>query len=198
MNTCTTRFLLMICLALCSCSDGYQRFPEELASSDNLVLKIIPDKKYDYWEVVEGQFLRSDHPKIWISRGNMPLNFKVKDPQQGFLTGCNPSKCYKYIAYSLNGIYGVVSNLEELKAFIGKIDNIEEALILANESSSLSITNGPKEGYKKHGDVFSLRLTRSEQCPEKKEYVLFQISKLGKITEKTLSTYYQGKDCVVY
>jgi hypothetical protein len=107
----------------------------------NLFEKVIPEKEYKYWEYVfyddifpenENEIYRG---KIIVSKGDKKnYSFLTKDvtANYGFFIECHPAICYSYIvAVRADLTIDLVKSETDLKKFIGKVDNIEEVILIA-------------------------------------------------------------------
>jgi hypothetical protein len=74
--------------------DGFIKIDKELAERKLQVQKIIPDKKYTYWEFVSNnRELRTE---------GKDANYRIKMPRGVFFVECLPSYCYS-ISQQLRG-----------------------------------------------------------------------------------------------
>lgn len=99
--------------------------------------KIIPDSNYKYWKVVkytkDWQITKRVTNSIVYESGKFNRKRILKDmtSQQGFLSGGGDIVIHYYIiALTLNNKIKVINNDEQLRRFIGKVDNEEEAKLL--------------------------------------------------------------------
>ncbi|GAA4320426.1 hypothetical protein GCM10023149_19690 [Mucilaginibacter gynuensis] len=191
--------LFLIFIGLISCSNGYNKIPQELRDVNRLVKNIIPFKKCDYWCYAEGHFASSsDKIDIIYQVGEKPKSLKFKDPGPGLFVGCAPLLCYKYITYVNDGKVIYVNNADDLKKFIGPVDNIEEALLIGL-SDGLEIDNDTRGGtYKVTDQGYELLLTHFINCPITKESVYLKFNKSGLIEKTPQSVFHKEKGCIVY
>jgi len=180
-------------------SDGYKKLSQEFNYEDKLIKYVIPNKKYTYWA-----FCRNlDSDTVIYSFGKKPKGIKLESPiLNGLFVGCLPVMCSKYIAYVDNGKVYYVENAEEFKVFLGAIDNLQEAVLLARVEEDLQVDENDMRGGAfliKSDSIYNLRLMRYISCPETEQSVYLKIEKHKGITDtSTLNSYYKGKGCIVY
>jgi len=181
-----------------ACSNGYKKIPDGFDDPDNLIKMVHPDKDYTYW-----QFCKWPAEKDFVifSSGKNPGNITFDPPFGGLFTGCMPAMCYKYISYIYKGKIGYVNTPEQLKQFLGRIDNLEEALLLARSAEDLDIDNDERKGgsYFIEKNGYHLLLMHYKSCPQTKESIFLRIEKDSGIVQKVnLGAYFKSKNCIVY
>ena len=191
-------FLLMVISSVFSCS-GYKKLSAEYKDESKLITYVNPDKPYTYWEFDWGI---GRHSKIMYSSGKKPesINFIIPGSSKLF-QGCAPGFCYKYIAYVYNGKVGYVTTVKEFKDFLGDIDNLQEAVLLAKATSEYQVDDNIKGGaYRIQADtIYKLRLTKPFGCPDTKKTFYLKIEKnKGIVDTATLATFYKGTGCEIY
>lgn len=146
-----------------------------------LIDSIIPDQYYYYWECVLDKF--GSRP-IYVYNGDS-LQFAEKTKNirsySGFFYECHPGICFHYIIAIDSSKNIVLLNSEErFKRFIGKIDNISEALLIA-QLNELYLSNDEIIGgaYKEKEYCFLLYLTEWEWCPYRRYSVRAILYKTG-------------------
>ena len=181
---------------------GFQKISVEYSTDrKKLIEKIKPDKNFLYWEYV---YLRpgrtSGEEQILKQSGDslMRKKYSLKKPDKGFFIECMPLYCYSYIIYIDQGKIHYVTDQKELKKFIGKIDNLEEALLISKINGLWFDPNEIKAGsYKKTENGFELNLMKSYDCPIKMEAIKVEIDSLGNFKSKNMGSYYKSTDCIV-
>ncbi|RLJ76976.1 hypothetical protein BCL90_2034 [Pedobacter alluvionis] len=117
------------------------------------------------------------------------MNIKFDQPNSGFLF--KMWEGYFYIAYIENDSVKLVTNKTQLIRFIGKIDNLEEALLLAElDNLEVDYTRDIGGSYKKTKKGFEFYLTKFYKCPVKTEPYRVSIDIAGDIKAKSLGFYY--------
>jgi len=190
---------LIITVDIYSCS-GYKKLSVEYNDESKLITFVNPDKAYTYWEFDRG--VGSHHNEILFSKGKKPNGVVFQSRVYSKLfQGCAPGFCFKYIVYVYNGKVGYVTNTKELKDFLGNIDNLYEAVLLARATNEYQVDDNIKGGaYQIKSDtIYNLRLTRSFGCPDTKKTFYLKIEKSkGIVDTATLTTFYKGTGCEIY
>ena len=190
-------YLLIFSLVLIACNtrieQGFEIIPPGLNSTENLIKGIRPDKDYQYWACIRQDFSGKIHPETEIitGHGNISylMNIKFDQPNSGFLF--KMWEGYFYIAYIENDSVKLVTNKTQLIRFIGKIDNLEEALLLAElDNLEVDYTRDIGGSYKKTKKGFEFYLTKFYKCPVKTEPYRVSIDTAGNIKAKSLGFYY--------
>lgn len=91
---------------------------------ESVLGKIIPDAKTDFWALVYNEYGRNTELKV---------SGKKKDyvPQFSGFNLRPASDSFYYIVYSSGGSISYITELKDLKGFMGKINNPEEAALSA-------------------------------------------------------------------
>lgn len=180
---------------------GFTKIDKSFDDRDKLIVKIEPNKKYQYWEYIFSQpFFEKDKDRIIHQSGDPSLKLKYKfiNPKKGFFNECQPAWCYSYIAYLENGKVNYITDEKQLKNFIGNISNLEEA-ILIGKINGLWFDSEKIEGgaYKKTKNGYELYLRKYDNCPVKMESMKVHIDSTGKFTSEKNGVYYESDDCIV-
>lgn len=181
-----------------ACSNGYKKIPDRFDDPDNLIKMVHPDKDYTYWQFCKWP---AEKDSVIFSSGKNPANIRFDPPYGGLFTGCMPAMCYKYISYVYKGKIGYVNTPEQLEQFLGRIDNLEEALLLARSAEDLDIDNDEKKGgsYFIEKNGYHLLLMHYKSCPQTKESIFLRIEKdSGIVQQVNLGAYFKNKNCIVY
>ena len=199
--------LLFMLLILCASSTvfaqknrlkGYKQFPASFRHRDSMIRYITPDTACTYWEF-DMSFGSAKHKKVIFSKGIKPDSVKFEYPGGDMLTECMPGYCNHFIVYIRNGKVGYVNSDRGFRKFIGHIDNVAEAALVAEVYLGLFnyIDSDPRGGsYKLVKNGFDLKLCHYELCPETKSSYHIVVSRDGKVEAKDYEVYYQSKDCV--
>ena len=207
--------IFIIFLNLTSCNVHKDYAEEKIKKNDyiyhsgmeKLVDKIIPNEKYKYWEYVwsmphpQG---KEDFDKIKLKKGKISSRkkYQIKNPTpyQGLFKQCMPGTCYYYIAYLENNKINYITTNEGLKTFIGKINNIEEALlVLALDDIHFNFDNSETLTYKMTPNGYELNMEKTiGKCPYDKtykiEFLKIKIDFKANYTSKLLKTTYHVCD----
>ncbi|WP_281239947.1 hypothetical protein [Flavobacterium praedii] len=194
------KIIAIIFFSLISCNNiEYNSLEPEKTETENLLKKIIPNKNYEYWEI---NYVYGLTPKVIFSRGKKELKktFKTEGISGGFFIGCQPGYCYYTINFLENGKWNSLKDKEELAKFISKIDNVEEAFLIAR-INDYDIDSNNKNGnsYALTKDGYKLKVMKYNNCPKTKESFLILVDSNGKIKQtENLGFYLKTKDCIVY
>ena len=109
---------------------GFQKIDNSMSDRDKLVQFIIPDHQYTYWEYGFSG-MRGNKIIRFVGDSSLKSKYKIAIPDRGFFIDCLPSFCYSYIAYIDSNKVKFVTEEKDLCNFIGKIDNLEEALLVS-------------------------------------------------------------------
>ncbi|UQB69589.1 hypothetical protein [Epilithonimonas zeae] len=124
--------ILILLFFLNSCNKNFTKLPEKETYDEELLKSIIPIKNVEYWQV---DYVYGISPEKIFSNGNTELAKLIPIPEaktgNGFFSGCQPSYCNYRILYLKNKNWYFVQSIEELREFIGKIDNEKEAFLIA-------------------------------------------------------------------
>ncbi|MBJ2123712.1 MULTISPECIES: hypothetical protein [Flavobacterium] len=194
------KIILLIFLVLISCKDTkYQPLTSKEADVESLLKKINPNKEYAYWEI---NFSLPLTPKVIFYKGDKKLKQKnnYQPIQSGFFTGCQPMSCSYTIIYFDNNKWNYVLKKEELITYINKIDNPEEAFLIAKiQDFDIDPYNPKGNGYLKTKNGYDLKVMKYISCPESKESFLVSIDSLGQLKSiKSQGFYLKTKNCIVY
>lgn len=191
-------FLLFL-LFSCGKDSEYSSLTKEQINNEFLLKSIHPnDPGIEYWEINYLNFLT---PETIYFTGNTELKPSLEDRQlNGFFQDCQPLHCAYNIIYFKNDKWQSVTSEQELKKFIGKVDNEYEAFLSAKiDGFSIDSQNKKGNGFLISDKAFFLKVMKYESCPVSKESFLLRLSSEGKIlSQKSLGYYYKSTDCIIY
>jgi len=168
----------------------YKKIPEILDNPELLFPFIVPDQKYDYWSVLRNN---PDPDKAVIYESQTPDFMTLNDPapEKGFFQKCLGEDCFSYILACEKDRTKYFSTEKELRNFIGPVDNLPEALLIANSYGYyVDSTNPSASSYKTDDKYISLYLTKLNNNAAGKESFLIKINrKTGRHEIKTIGTY---------
>ncbi|MCQ9641621.1 hypothetical protein MP478_19750 [Chryseobacterium sp. WG14] len=178
--------------------DDYKKIPDILDTADYLYPFIVPDKEYQYWRVLSND---TDYEKAVIYESQMPDFMTINEPapKKGFFQKCIGNNCFSYILACKNERSVYFSSEQQLRDFMGSIDNLPEAILLAKTYGYLIDTKNRFTGsYKIEDRYISLYALQSKGCPVINESFLLTINrKTGKIEAKSNGIYSKNEDCSV-
>lgn len=205
------KFLKVIILAalffLASCSEKFEKLPEKYSNKEALLKKVKPDKNVQYWQLehIPNHIDESKNALVLFSAGKYEKT-KMKIPESkkydwnGFFSGCKPALCVYRITYLENNMWKMVNSEEDLKKFMGEIDNEQEAFLIGI-INDYSIDSNSKNGngFSKEKSGYKIKMMKYISCPESKESFTFFVDKNGKLSQlKSNGFYLKSSDCIVY
>ncbi|MFN4365217.1 hypothetical protein [Chryseobacterium hispalense] len=167
----------------------YRKIPEILDNPELLYPFIIPDKKYEYWSVLRNN---PDPDKAIIYESQTPDFMTLNDPAptKGFFQKCLGEGCFSYLLACENGQTLYFSNEQELRKFIGFVDNLPEAVLIANTYGYIvDGGNVLSSSYKMDENHISLYLTKFTNSATKESYLITIKRKTGKLESKNIGIY---------
>ncbi|MTH16407.1 hypothetical protein [Flavobacterium sp. LC2016-01] len=178
----------------------FQKIPYKLSDNykDSLGTKIVPNGNHQYWAymIYSYNFGKEKH-KI-LSQGGDTLQkqfIKTETNVKGFFEGCYPNYCCNYIITINNGKVKYLKSKQDFINFLGKIDNLEEAVLLAMTYGYLLDNDFRGSSYRIKDDSYELHLMKFHENPPRKESVEIKINQKGNIQTKSLGLYCKGQKC---
>jgi hypothetical protein len=175
----------------------FKKIPEILDNTELLYPFIVPEKKYEYWSIFHNN---PDPDKAIIYESQAPEYMTINDPapEKGFFQKCLGENCFSYLIACENSQSKYFSNEQQLRNFIGYVDNLPEAILIAQTYGftfdSTTISGG---AYKIEDHYITMYLSKSKNCPATKESFLVKINrKTGKADSKSKGIYFQSNDCL--
>lgn len=178
--------------------DDYKKIPDILDTVDYLYPFIVPHKEYQYWRVLTND---PDPEKALLYESQAPDYMTINEPapEQGFFQKCIGNNCFSYILACKKDRSVYFSNEQELRNFIGTVDNLPEAILITRTYGySIDTKNKFTGSYKIEDHYISMYAFQSKGCPATKESFLLKINrKTGKITAKSNGIYSKNEDCPI-
>lgn len=176
--------------------DDYKKIPDILDTAEYLYPFIIPDKEYAYWRVLSNDM---DYEKAIIYESQAPDFMTINEPvpERGFFQKCIGNNCFSYILACKNERSFYFSNEQQLRDFIGTVENLPEAILLAKTYGySVDTSNRFTGSYKIEDRHISMYLMQSKGCPAVKESFWVKINrKTGKLEAKSNGVYAKDENC---
>jgi len=179
---------------------GFTKISDKYQDRNKLIEQIKPNKEYVYWEYVHFTPDVNNGQEIIRKSGNIAIgnSYTYYPPKEGFFVECHPGFCYSYIAYVQNDDVFYITDEVALKKFIGKIDNIEEAILISKINDLWFDPEEKKAGsFKKTNNGFELYMMKYDGCPETKESIKVEIDSTGNFKSKSNGVYYKSKTCIM-
>jgi hypothetical protein len=168
---------------------------------DSLATKINPNKQYEYWQYSRYNQSITGEIKYRILREGGDLSKRKKisekiDPIKvlGIFQDGHPSYRYIYAIYIENQKINYIKTEEEFRNFLGSIDNLEEALLLARTYGYVVGSEPIESQYKKSKNGFVLHLLKYYEYPPSKELIEIEIHKDGFVKTKSLGIFKTGRE----
>ncbi|WP_313092787.1 hypothetical protein [Chryseobacterium flavum] len=166
-----TRFTVLVLIL--SSFLGYTQEKKKFSSIPNILQQIDPDHKIDSWVLVYNSYGKEEEIKT-----SGKVNYT---PQFSGFNLFPTEDSFYYIAYSSGGNVGYVTNTEDLKKFVGKINNAQEAaVILAAEGYMVDEEFKDLAGnYHEDQSNYYLDLGKltSRECPYQKTHYTITVNK---------------------
>ncbi|MFC4740079.1 hypothetical protein ACFO3U_08735 [Flavobacterium ponti] len=168
---------------------------------DSLAKKIIPNKKYQYWQYVTYHQGSNIETYVVLNQGgDSSLRKKINEKPRpsynsGIFYGGHPNFRCNYIVTIDNGQPYSLKTEEEFRDFLGTIDNLEEAILLAKTYGYILDTNIKGCAYRNLANGFELHLMKYHEFPIRKESIEIIISREGFVKTKSLGIYCEGSNC---
>ena len=174
----------------------FKKIPDILDNIELLYPFIVPDKDYGYWRVLTND---PDPDKAVIYESQMPDFMTINEPfpEKGFFQKCVGEKCFSYILACKKDRAVYFASEQQLRDFIGTVDNLPEAILLAKTYGfSVDTSNKLSGSYKIEDQYINLYLSKPKGCPEIKESYSIKINrKNGKLESKNNGIYFKGENC---
>lgn len=88
-----------------------------------------------------------------------------------------------------------LKSLKEFRFFLGDIDNLEEAMLLARTNGYILDTDIKGSAYRVKNGCYELHLMKFHEYPSRKESFEIKIDKKGNIKSKSLGVYCKEQNC---
>lgn len=154
---------------------------KKFASLQNVLAKIIPNDRYDFWVLVYNEYGKNKEIKISGTKKDYVPQFSGFDLM--------PSEdSFFYIVNSKGGKISYITDLKDLKPFIGSIDNAEEAALSAVlegyiiDEEFVDLAANYYEDAKNY--YLDLGKVTSVECPYQKKHFTLTMSKASGVIEK--------------
>lgn len=175
----TNKFSLFVFIFLGIFS--YSQEKKQFSNVSNILQNIIPNVKTDSWALIHKSYGKDNIIK---------QSGAVKDyiPQSsGFNIGIAEEDEFYYIVYSSGGKTEYVTDLDGLKKFVGKVDDIEDAAVFAVTEGYVvdeEFRDMAGNYYEDKSNYYlDLGKLTSKECPYQKKHFTLTISKsAGAIT----------------
>ncbi|MDF2551811.1 MAG: hypothetical protein K0R77_1086 [Chryseobacterium sp.] len=163
-------FILFFLIGVFAFSQEKKKF----FSTQNVLAKIIPNDKFDFWVLVHNNYGKNEELKTsGAKKDYMPQfsGFNITPTEDSFY----------YIVYSKGGKINYITEIAGLKDFIGKVDNPEEAALSAVLDGYIideQFVNVAGNYYEDKTNYYlDLGKVTSKECPYEKKHFTLTVNK---------------------
>lgn len=168
------KFKIFPIFAVCLSMNFFAQEKNFFSSEENILKNVIPNEKLDFWVLIHNNYGKNREVKLIGNKKDF------ENQTSGFNLSPNENSFF-YIVYSKGGKLSYITSLEDLKPFIGKADNYQEAALLG-------ITDGYRIDYEfkniagnYHEDAsnyyIDLSKITSRDCPYAKTHFTLTVDK---------------------
>ena len=147
---------------------------KKFLSTQNVLSKIIPNDKIDFWVLVQNNYGRNEELKISGTK-------KDYLPQSSGFNITPTEDSFYYIVYSKAGKINYITEVAGLKDLIGKVDNAEEAALSAVLDGYLideQFVDVAGNYYEDKTNYYlDLGKVTSKECPYEKKHFTLTVNK---------------------
>lgn len=140
-----------------------------------LTHNIIPHKKYQYWAYLTGYAFNikfKDSLPLLNEEGDTLLRSKIKIPNiNGFFKGGQFTMRSDYVAFAENDSLRLITTNAGFRDFLGTIDNIDEAVLLAKSYYYIPEHNSKDGDYRIINGNYEMHLVQVDPFPNCSGYV---------------------------
>ncbi|HRO09307.1 MAG TPA: hypothetical protein PK047_10605 [Saprospiraceae bacterium] len=193
-------FIVIFLFSLVSCFENFEKIPDNYIGDEHLLKQIKPDSTIEYWQI---DYLSGFTPEKIFSDGNQNLSTQIPlhdnlNPE-GIFKGYQPLDYNYRILYIENNKWHIVQNKDELKEFIGKIENEYEAFLIARIHDYAIDSDSKGNGFEQTQYGYKLKVMIYSICPETKQSIIVTVDTNGNLSKLKDSGYYlKSKDCITY
>lgn len=190
----TSRLIVFIFILVSS--SIYSQEKKKFSSIPSVLQGIEPNDKIDFWVLIYNTYAKDQEIKVSGTKKDYTPQFS------GFDLFPDEDSFY-YIAYSSGGKINYITDLEGLKQFVGKIDNVQEAAIVATVNGYMideEFKDVAGNYYEDQSNYYlDLGKLTSKECPYQKTHYTLTVNKsTGTVTNvKDNGTYIElyNKKC---
>lgn len=181
------------------------RFTALPALEDLDYSRIVPAHSYEYWEV---RWIMNGGGNRILGAGGMRSREELDSttvaqldnalPPAGLSAGCRPAVCYTFIA-TVNGAVEVIADRPGLLQFLGEIDSVEEAALIAHSYNLYWDAATQATGFRavsEGWEILGLQLVR-DCTPVQTDRVHVLVRRDGALAELGREIYSRLKDACV-
>jgi hypothetical protein len=154
-----------------------------------------PEKNNTQWALLKGNnFYKTSI--VLFNNSNMEEK-NLKYSPDGFFHGCHPTGCSYYIVTKRKDNIEYINDEDSLLKFLGEIDSVEEALLIAIMNGFQIDPNNKKgSSYRVTSNTFEFSLMKPHPIEYRFQQYIVIIDKLGNVEVEEKEFYCDGpKDC---
>lgn len=159
----------------------YSQTKQKFVNVEGVLGKIIPNNKVDFWALVYSEYGRNKEVKVSGSKKDYTPQFSGFNMRPG-------EESFYYVVYSEGANINYITEINGLKDFMGKIDNVEEAALSAVLEGYLideQFVDVAANYYEDKSNYYlDLGKVTSKECPYQKTHYTLTVNKsTGKISK---------------
>lgn len=155
----------------------------------------LPRKNFEQWALLKGNNSSKNTSVLFNNSEMEEINF-VYLPE-GFFNACHPTGCSYYIIAKENDEIIYIDDKEKLLNFLGNIDIVEEALLIAIINGFQVDSNDERgSSYRMTSNAFEFLLMKSNYFKIQYQQYFVVIDKYGRLESEAREVYCEGfQDC---
>nr|WP_322625078.1 hypothetical protein [uncultured Flavobacterium sp.] len=174
--------------------------------ADTIARKLIPDAKWQYWAYMKFRQPLGEVNKnvfsIISEQGDLKYRkyTNVAPKDYGFFKGCHPSFCSNFVVAVKNDSVRYITTEETFRDFIGDVNNLEEAMLLAKTYGYVLGDSIISARYKIVNGNYEMNLLKAPEFAEsrlhpKSEAAEVIVTPKAFVKIKSLGVYCEGRGC---
>jgi hypothetical protein len=186
---------------------GFEPIPYSTSYNyaDTIAKKLVPNAKWQYWAYV--RYRQSEGPKtdvftILSEQGDFKYRkyIKKRPKNDGFFQGCHPHFCCNFAVVVKNDSVRYITTEETFRDFIGDVNNLEEAMLLAKTYGYVLGDSIISARYKIVNGNYEMNLLKAPEFAEsrmhpKSEAAEVIVTPKAFVKIKSLGVYCEGRGC---
>lgn len=153
---------------------AFSQTKKKFSSAEGVLARLIPNEKLDYWALIHNSY--GKNTEIKTSGGK-----KEYVPQFSGFNLSPAEDSFYYIVYSNAGKLSYITDIKDLKGFIGKVDNAEEAALSAVLEGYMideQFVDVAANYYEDKSNYYlDLGKVTSKECPYQKNHFTLTVNK---------------------
>lgn len=162
-------FILLFCGTI-----FFAQEKKKFVNVEGVLSRIIPNDKVDFWSLVYSEYGKNREVKISGNKKDYTPQFSGFNLRPG-------EESFYYIVYSSAGNINYITEIKDLKSFIGNIDNVEEAALSAVLEGYMideQFVDVAANYYEDKSNYYlDLGKVTSKECPYEKKHFTLTVNK---------------------